>query len=113
MSKDEVMKLFAKHDICDELYWSEDLSLFVLCNDVFYWGCADCEAIESQNDIVLLKSCFEDCEEHAITLYCARRRSMRPQGAMYKYLKGHESIFDLCGDDRDPAEIGNTPKPIN
>ncbi len=111
MITNEIMRIFAKHDICDELYWSEELEFFVLCNDVFYWGCADTEAIETQCDIELLNSCFNDCEDHALTLYCARKRSMRPQRAMYKYLKGYESIFDLCGEERDPKELGNTPKP--
>ena len=43
-------------------------------------------------------------------LYCARKRKMRPQGAMYKTIpKTLWHLFDVCGEERE-MNMGN-PKP--
>lgn len=70
------------------------------CNDVFFWGSADAEDL-SPETLGDLDAAIADChgdEESGALLYCARRRGMRPQGAMYKYIpKNLWAFFDACG----------------
>jgi len=103
--------LFAKHDCCDELYWTDDLIFYVHCNDLFFWGSVDVENIETDDNITLLMECLRQSKNNALLLYCARKRGMRPQGAYYKYLFKEEDLFDNCGPERELWEPGNTPKP--
>jgi hypothetical protein len=104
--KEHIIPFFqavAELDLFGEVMWQPDFSsLSVICSDVFYWGCADCEPVESLEDIeLLIKSCKEASFDGAI-LYCARKRGMRPQGAMYKLLdKNIHHLFDECGPERE------------
>ena len=83
----KILSSISKHDLCGWVIWDDQLIHFsIICNDVFFWGCADCEDIATDDDIALLDKCFEDTEMHGEALYCARRRKERPQGAFYKYL---------------------------
>lgn len=90
-------------EIRDHVYWYEDCKFFVLCNDVFYWGCADCEDINTQADIdILRKACADSDSETGPLLYCARKRGIRPQGAVYEHLdKKFHALFDECGPSRE------------
>jgi hypothetical protein len=118
--KINLLKLVAEHDMRDALYWSEDLSFYFLCNDIFFWGCADGEDVENQQDVDLLEQCIKDCqtvrqfgEVYASQLYCAKKRKMRPQGAYYKHIEVKElwPLFDACGPERE-VNFGNTkPRP--
>src|SRR5690606_6019592 len=67
------------------------LQAYVNCNDVFYWGSADCEEITKENIHLLIQS-VKDCyeiggywcaSEFSDTLFACRSRGMRPQGAAY------------------------------
>lgn len=117
--KINLFKLVAEHDIRDALYWSEDLSFYFLCNDFFYWGCADAEDIENQQDVDLLEQCIKDCqavrefgENHATELFCARKRKMRPQSAVYKFIeKELWHLFDACGPEREVNIVNPEPQP--
>lgn len=105
-----VARLFAKNDIPIDFMKLEengDLSVFVLCNDMFYWGCADCEKITQENYQLLEKS-FEDISgDYGALLFVARLRKMRPQGAYYKYIdKERRKYFDECGPER-PVSFSN------
>ena len=96
----------AEWDIYNELYWQEDLTCFIQCNDQFYWGCSDLEELEAA-DLPLLEECLkiDDCE--GPLLYCAKKRKMRPQGAAYQYIsKKNWKHFDDCGPPRD-SDLGN------
>jgi hypothetical protein len=118
-----VLAVFA-FDECDSLWWRfeegrtgdrEALTFFAQCSDVFYWGSADVEPITPETiwdlehafkDVKIAKDGDWDISEGTY-LYCARRRQMRPQGAMYKYLdpKTHH-LFDQCGPEREVG-LGN------
>lgn len=104
---DRLLILLAKYDAHHDVYWDSNLEFSVLCSDFFYWGCADMEDIETEEDIDLLERCFQDTLSFGGYLYCARKREMRPQGAYYKHLpKNIWHLFDECGPER-PTDIGN------
>jgi hypothetical protein len=104
--KEHVIPFFeavAKLDLFGEVFWHSDFSvLAVICNDVFWWGCADLEQVESLEDIELLVKSCEDAKYDGAILYCARKRGMRPQGAMYKHInKEIHHLFNECGPERE------------
>lgn len=102
-----LLRLAAIEDFARDLDWSEKLEFFINCNDVFYWGVADAEGIESEEDVEDLRRACADADLDGPLLYCARRRGIRPQGAAYKILcKKNWPLFDSCGPERAP-ELGN------
>ena len=105
-----LLPLMAKHDARDELMWDEKLNFAVMCSDTFWWGTADDEAITAETFPVLEQS-FVDGGDHGATLYCARMRKLRPQGAVYKYFPDKIwPLFDACGPEREIG-IGNPKRP--
>lgn len=97
----------------DQISWrsTENGFIFaVMCNDVFWQGCSDAEAItmDTVDDLVYaIRQCGEERPrnvQEGLWLYCAKRRKMRPQGEVYSYIS-HKNwpLFDRCGDER---EIG-------
>lgn len=126
----EVIKL-SQFGANEAIFWRWNLArtqidVFAQCGDVFLWGCADVEQITWDN-LDVLKQAVKDIEEasgseydnqdDAFYLFCARVRGMRPQGAMYKYLKSYDTdedrarektekiraLFDAAGP---PREVG-------
>lgn len=104
----------------DNLWWRTDaeyapITLLVHCNDLFAWGCSDCEPLGPSN-IAALEQAYTDAKAagdlcHADLLWVARQRGMRPQGAYYKYFKkGMWSLFDACGPEREVG-LGNPYAP--
>lgn len=109
----------------DVMWWIEDetkeVKCGVMCNDVFFWGCADVEELEAE-DVPMLKEIkkmlFEMSRNesgkfinqfylHGDILFCAKKRKMRPQGAMYKHIpKELWHLFNECGEHR-PEDFGN------
>ena len=84
----------------------DKVNCFINCNDFFWWGCSDCEALD---DWDLLEQSLIDAvgADDGYLLYCARKRKMRPQAAFYKYLKPEiHHWFDECGEKRE-TEFGN------
>lgn len=109
------MALFAFED-CDWLFWrftDGRMRVYVNCNDVFHWGCADGEELTPHN---IADAAQAKADAQAATgstpynwplLFCARQRQMRPQGAMYKHLDPKLwPLFDAAGPER-PVEFGN------
>jgi hypothetical protein len=102
----------------DTLWWRTDdqyapVTMFVNCNDLFMWGCSDCEAITAENVEALALAvadiaAIDDCEvDMAGLLWVSRLRGSRPQGAYYKSIdKALWPLFDACGPVRD-AGFGN------
>lgn len=89
-----LLQLIAKYEAHEELIWDEDLKFAVLCSDAFYWGAEDVEDVTVET-LPMLEQAFKDGGiEEGILLYCARQRQMRPQGAMYKYIKKPE-LFNV------------------
>lgn len=97
------------------LYVGQQGQLFVNCNDFFYWGCADAEEVTAEN-LPVLEACILDVSkalspdkdlDTALMLYCARIRTLRPQGACYPHLpQAAWPLFDACGPAREP-DFGN------
>ncbi len=110
-----VLDALATWDHCDEVFWRTDgkyapVTFFVKCNDLFAWGCADCEPLSAETVDAFNAACHdahvadapgEHLECWGPLLYCARRRGMRPQGPYYKRLpvKLH-ALFNACGPER-------------
>lgn len=75
-------------------------SLWINCNDLFYWACADGEDFEI-SDLDALNKAYEESPKRGDILWVCRQRKMRPQQPYYKYLKEDKRLFDACGDKRD------------
>jgi hypothetical protein len=104
-----VLEMFDQADVREVLYWSVNdgvVRFWVICNDMFAWGCADAEDITDE-DLPALEQAFTDAKEvgevaEFPTLYAARRRGMRPQGAMYKCLPEVAwPLYDAAGPHRE------------
>ena len=99
-----VMRVLAAtaFDNCEDVWWRVDgeyapITLFVNCNDLFYWGCSDAEVVTEKN-IDIFEQAYKDSEDHGDLLFCCRVRKMRPQGAYYEYFSEEDKVlFDACG----------------
>jgi len=107
-----VLALFDEFDEHDKMCWRNTptgIDFFALCNDFFFWGCADSESITPDN-LQVLRECFEAVGENhrewAPLLFCARIRKLRPQGCAYPMAPKLRELFDACGSKR-PVSIGN------
>ena len=115
------LALLAEYDCRDYLTWTvRPVRFYVNVSDAFSWGCADSEEITPMS-LPHLRSAFEDCKAayprlgcmFACTLYAARRRKMRPQGAEYPKedeAAGIVALFNQCGPRREVG-FGN-PYPV-
>lgn len=115
-----VLDVLARADMHDSLWWRTDggyapATFWIMCNDVFAWGCADAEPL-TPDSLPDLEQALRD--EAAVTgnniygddLYCARRRGRRPQGAAYPNDRRLWPLFDACGPER-PTGLGNPYPP--
>lgn len=110
---ERLLRIFCWDDT-DYLWWrgkdsatEGPLQFFVNCNDVFAWGCADVEQIESDEDLDALDQAKADAPNDWPFLWVARKRGMRPQGAAYKHFdKESIPLFNACGPWREPG-LGN------
>jgi hypothetical protein len=106
-----ILKLAQNYDFIGELLPNQDLKFAINCSDVFMWGCADAEEIETAEDVDLLQQACRDSNDHGWILYCVRKRGIRPQGSYYKSIdKNDWQLFNDCGPIRD-LDFGN-PKMI-
>lgn len=101
-------------DNADILFWRTDgeyapVTIFVICNDTFGWGCADLEEITPDN-IGELEKALEDVKAansksgyiHMDTLFVSRVRKMRPQNAVYPLDEPEIcKLLDECGPERE------------
>src|SRR5262245_11099327 len=118
-----VLRTFEEIDAVGDLWWRtgghfDPVTFYVSCNDIFFWGTADCEEITPEN-IEQLDQAIRDVHEvtskdgwgasTAVLLFCARIKGMRPQGAAYQYIdQALVHLFDAAGPERDENEPGNT-----
>lgn len=62
--------------------------LFMMCNDVFAWSCADAEDVSSTED---LKSLYDYCEKYGAwegsAIWVCMKRKQKPQIPVVKMLK--------------------------
>lgn len=79
----------------------ETIVVFVNCNDVFAWGCADSEEIESSEQIYkdkvnwlseLLKYHLDDPKWGSVK-WCCKKRNQRPQEPLVNRMK-EENVWD-------------------
>lgn len=87
------------------------ISFAAMCSDTFAWGCADCEDIELPGDLDSLRQTLDDAravernnpgiDGHQdvfvdwVTLWCCRKRGMRPMNAWMKKVAKHPAEIDL------------------
>lgn len=119
----------------EDIWWRTDdgyypVTFLVNCNDLFWWGTADCEPLSPEN-LPVLKQALLDVREalgvseepsiddkerweiwwnssgYATSLFAARIRKMRPQRPCYKNFptKLHP-LYDACGPARNPKDEG-------
>jgi hypothetical protein len=99
-----VLAFFAENDIREYLFWTQDLHFFILCNDLFCWGCSDLEPLAEESLLDLARACA-DAGDDGPLLYCARRRGMRPQIAMYEHFEERNwPLFDSAGPEREKVQ---------
>lgn len=110
----------------EDLWWRCDgeyapVTFLINCSDIFFWGCADAERLTPENIEIFeqahldTKALMKHGDIWAPTLFCARVRKERPQGAAYPLdAKELWSLFDECGPVREiglgnPYLPGRTP----
>lgn len=100
------------------------VSFAAMCSDTFMWGCADCEDIELPGDLKSLQQALDDsravekanlneegkqvCFVDWVTLWCCRKRGMRPMNAWLKRDRLHpaeRALFEAAGPPRE-SEFG-------
>lgn len=115
-----VLRYAGFYGIGERIWWRTDsdyapVTFFVNCNDLFDWGCSDCEIL-TPDRLPLLGRALTDCAKAlghgddaekrgwpwGIDLFVARLRGERPQGAAYppKELSALWPLFDACGPER-------------
>lgn len=110
-------------DCSGHVYWeleNGEIRFWVLCNDTFFWGTGDGEDITPENVHLLeeaskeLAAFGEQVRDFCLTtLFAAKVRKMRPQGALYKYLDEETwPLFDACGPERDVGLGNPEPHPL-
>jgi hypothetical protein len=95
-----VIKLMARYDAYDQIFWSTDAEPRINCSDFFAWGTADAEAVTAENFGVLEKAMQDGGESWGGLLFCARVRGERPQGAACPKDEKIAALFDACGPSR-------------
>lgn len=111
-----VLKLVEKHNAYGDLFWRTggeygEVSFFINCNDLFWWGTADVEPLTAA-DLEAFDQSMKDSPTSGAELYCARRRKMRPQGACYKHFAKEEwPLFDACGPRRERDVLNPQEQP--
>ena len=115
----EILAYIAKQGLHDSIWWRCDgefspITIFIVCNDQFYWATADLEKITADNFSVL-KQAIGDAKNidpvlgalRGCLLFCCRVRGMRPQQPAYPTDKPEwREIFDACGPERDSKDEG-------
>jgi len=125
--------------IWDSIWWRTDdeyapVTFWVNCNDLFYWACADCETITTENFDLILQTvndvaaamgavsprsrdknvpfketydAWKSVGGYAAELWCCRVRGMRPQQPCYKNIPDVlKPFFDAAGPERDRKSEG-------
>lgn len=111
-----LLSIIERADSRDDLLWyvkGQHVDFCILCSDVFWWGTADFEEIYPE-DLDDLEATLEECQAlkkskeapyaavYATTLWVAKKRKMRPQGAFYKNMDTKlAELFDKAGEKRE------------
>ncbi|TDD97606.1 hypothetical protein [Actinomadura rubrisoli] len=112
----QVLDLFDKADIHSELLWrvqDDTVRLYANVSDTFDWATADLEEITVER-LPVLQQAYDDLiaidsAEETATLFAARVRGVRPQGAAHPDHPTVCRLLDECGPER---QLGlANPKP--
>lgn len=108
----ELLQLLDEYDHHGSIWWRTDeeyapVTFLLNCNDLFHWGCADCETLTPEN-LPRLRQALEDAknacdlgEMWGDSLFVARERKMRPQTPVLKDVpKELLPLFEACGPER-------------
>ena len=60
--------------------------VWINCNDLFSWGCADCEPLSAQEIPAFFKEYKKD-PRNASTRWCCRKRNLQPQRPIIEQMK--------------------------
>lgn len=67
--------------------FSRTCVLFVNCNDIFAWGCADAEDLPSEEALEALYKLCVQYPTWGSAIWCCQRRKMQPQRPVAEYMK--------------------------
>lgn len=118
----DVFEVIAEHDLREDVLYQvtpdRKVSIYFLCNDLFWWGCADAEEITPEN-LPVLRQCVANLKAvdkvlgtvHVAELFCSMVRKERPQGVCYDgFEPEYWPLFDACGPEREVG-MGNPYRP--
>jgi hypothetical protein len=99
----ELLRIMAQGDAHDDLFWNYrdgQLSFFIKCSDTFAWGTADLEGVAIDEDLAALEQARLDADHLEggwawPTLYCARKRKMRPMNRWMQQVVGADNEGDI------------------
>lgn len=79
--------------------WPKDrITVSVICNDVFAWGCADAEDI-TYSELAEVHTFWKKDPNLGVAAWCVKKRKARPQPPMEKLLEkdGIWTVNELIG----------------
>ena len=96
--EENILFVNSRRYICDEekeeLSKDETLVLFLNCNDVFAWGCADAECV-SYNELPELFKLYEANKDCGCIQWVCIKRNEKPQAPIIKYMKEKNGWNDV------------------
>ena len=109
-----ILNFLSEHELHGSVWWRCDgeyapVTWFVNCNDLFYWGSADCEKFTAADLPAMAQAIADAGDLWGLELWCCRKRGMRPQRPAYPNREAEMGVcklFDACGPERNPAEEG-------
>jgi hypothetical protein len=88
---------------CNSRYYSMEkdgkseghtIVLFIICNDIFAWGCADAEELNDTDEISKLYKMWLKDKKWGATKYCCFKRNEKPQHPIAEAMKKDGSWDD-------------------
>lgn len=74
--------------------------LYILCNDVFFWACADLEEVPLA-EIPDLIECYKQTPDYGDILWICKKRKLRPQNPFREVMSQFtRDLIDACGPER-------------
>ena len=71
-----IMSNVAALDETGGVWWNSRLEVFVPCNNLFFWGCSDCEPL-TVADLPEFERAANDCMFDGLLLYSCEARKPR------------------------------------
>lgn len=93
---------YVSNEKTNELSKNETLVLFLNCNDVFAWGCADAEDV-SYSELPELFKLYEADDKCGTIQWVCIKRNQKPQAPIVKYMKennGWNEVMEALPENR-------------